>query len=259
MKVKDVIGMYFSPTGTTRKIIEEMSQNIKYDAKKVDILKDGELNYILDSNDLLIIGVPVFGGRVPEIIIEKLKYIKGKDTLAIPIVVYGKRAYEDSLLELKNILVSKGFKVIAAATFIGQHSIVNSIATGRPNDSDLNILEEFAKKIVNKIDEIKDISKEVDITVPGNNVYREFKGIPFKPHTTSKCEKCGICAIECPTEAIPKEDPKKTYKDKCISCMHCVHICPQSARKLGVIELMLAKTMLTKECKENKEPELFLS
>ena len=70
--------------------------------------------------------------------------------------------------------------------------------------------------------------------------------------------KCGKCAAECPVGAIPASDPTKTDKDKCITCMRCVAVCPHFARSLNPVMLAAAKAGLKKSCSERKEPELFL-
>lgn len=61
---------------------------------------------------------------------------------AIIVVVYGNWDYVDALIELRDIAVKMGFKPIAAAAFIGEHSFSTEdspIAYGRPDISDLNI------------------------------------------------------------------------------------------------------------------------
>lgn len=96
---------------------------------------------------------------------------------------------------------------------------------------------------------------EFDYTDYGN---REIKPIPFKPHATSRCKKCGACVKACPVNAISEDNPKLTDKDKCISCMRCVRVCPDRSRKLRRIELWMAKKILSKQCKTEKQPEIFI-
>ena len=59
-------------------------------------------------------------------------------------------------------------------------------------------------------------------------------------------------------QAIPKEDPKKADEKTCISCMRCIAVCPQGARKVNPVMLSAASLMLKKVCSERKECELFL-
>lgn len=54
-----------------------------------------------------------------------------------------------------------------------------------------------------------------------------------------RCNKDGICAAECPTKVLgfPKKGeipvPIKNPEDLCISCGHCVAVCPTSAIRLS--------------------------
>lgn len=78
------------------------------------------------------------------------------------------------------------------------------------------------------------------------------------PKATKDCTNCGICAAECPVQAIDKKDPKKVDEKACISCMRCIAVCPQGARKNNPVMLSAASLMLKKVCSERKEYELFL-
>jgi hypothetical protein len=92
--------------------------------------------------------VPVYGGRVPEVALERLRALKGNGGPAIAVVVYGNRAYEDALLELHTELTANGYKVIAAAAFIAEHSIVRSIS-GK-NDSKATKLRKAFNWVIGK-------------------------------------------------------------------------------------------------------------
>ena len=52
------------------------------------------------NNVLSIIGVPVYGGRVPVEAISRLQRLKANNTPAVIVVVYGNRDYNDAILEL---------------------------------------------------------------------------------------------------------------------------------------------------------------
>lgn len=82
-------------------------------------------------DEILLAAVPVFGGRVPAAALERLSALKGSGQSAVAVAVYGNRAFDDALPELKDALEANGFHVAAAGAFAVEHSIARPIATGR--------------------------------------------------------------------------------------------------------------------------------
>ncbi len=266
MNINTVKLICFSPTETSRKTIQSIAKGMNVDKiELIDLTMLGNENLKVDfsDTDFAIFGAPVFGGRVSAQAAERLTIIKGNNTLAATIVVYGNREYEDALLELKNIAVDSGFLPVAAGAFIGEHSFSIKdfpIAQGRPNKEDIREAEKFGKKILDKIQLISNISDLKSIDVPGNSPYKEgVTALTTAPTTDNDaCGMCEICATVCPTGAISFEDELLTDKDKCIWCCACVKICPKDARKLLAPPLLEKTKWLHKHCKVPKKAEMFI-
>lgn len=251
--------IYFSPTGSTRKIVREIAKAANLNCQETDLTTPdaSAVPCQYTNDDFLILGFPVYSGRVPETLRERLESFRGNNTPLAFVATYGNRDYDDALLEIAMLLTQKGFKVVAGAAFVTQHSIVPTIAAGRPDEEDMNAIREFGRRLVDRVREITDLSALPELQLKGNYPFREYKGIPFKPHTTKACIECGLCAAKCPTGAIPADTPSITHKDKCISCMRCINICPNQARRLRGYERFLAKMAIASKCKERKMPEYF--
>lgn len=260
MKTGKINLIYFSPTGSTKRILQYIGKNTGARIAEYDYTdycsRDMKLQFT--EKETVVFGIPVYSGRVPESAARRLMNVTGKDTPAVLVVTYGNREYDDALIELKDIVEQRGFKTVAAAAFVTEHSIVKTIAKGRPDSYDFIAIADFTSKVLTKLESIKSISKTGELTVKGNSPYREIKPIPFKPHATSGCKKCGVCVKVCPVHAIPEENPKLTDKERCISCMRCVSSCPAQGRRLRSIELWLAKRILSKQCRTEKQPEFFI-
>ena len=231
-----IYAIYFSPTGGTEKIVTFIAEQFG-EYQSIDLCeKTSDLTNDFSEEDLCIIGVPSFGGRVPAIALERIKALSGNNATA---------------------LIEKDFTCQAAIAAVAEHSIMHQFATGRPDQNDLTELASFAQKIKEKTNN----TLKTDfppVHVPGNRPYREYGTIPLIPGASHICGSCGLCAAKCPSGAIPSDNPKQTDKDKCISCMRCISVCPTHSRKLNPLMLAAASQKLKKACSGRKENELFL-
>ena len=145
---------------------------------------------------------------------------------------------------------------VAAIAAIAEHSIMRQYAAGRPDLADEKEIQQLAETIWTKIRDGEALS---EVKVPGNENYREYHGVPLKPKAGGTCNQCGACAAQCPVGAIDSKNPKNTDKDKCISCMRCISVCPKHARKLNELMLMVASRKMAKAFAGRKGNELFMN
>lgn len=218
--------IFFSPTGGTEKVADILVNCLKGEYKEIDLCKDIE-QITLNKEDVCLVSVPSYGGRVPGIALERLKKISGGGSRAILNCVYGNRAWDDTLTELQDELENIGFTCIAAVAAVAEHSIFRQFAAGRPDKEDETELIGFAAQIQTKLDSGETAMPEL---TGSHGTYIEYNGAPFKPEGNEKCTGCGLCADECPVGAIDKAAPAENNKEKCISCMRCISICPKHAR-----------------------------
>lgn len=267
----NIYAMYFSPTGTAEKTVKGIADNlkIKYDnteIKYVDFTKP-EIRHIQQSftiDDLVIFGVPVIAGRVPNVLLKYLNTIKGNNALVVAIVVYGNRNYDDALIELKDILETNDFKVIACGAFIGEHSFSKTLAKDRPDDEDMAAIINFSKQIYDKITK----GNFNTITVKGSKPYRDYykpkdkNGNPVDirkvvPKTNENCIDCKICAVVCPMGSIDFDDVT-ILNGICIKCCACIKKCPTQAKYFDDINYLNHKYELEEEFKSRRDPEIFI-
>lgn len=252
----NIYEIVFSPTGGTKKVADFLAMKSGQEITGID-LTDSRKDFhkiSLTDEDIAIIAIPSYSGRVPATAAERISMIHGNGAKAILVCVYGNRAYEDTLAELQDLSQNAGFSVVAAVAAIAEHSIAHKYAKGRPDEDDCRLLEEFAGKIAEKLKK-NDFSTP---TIPGNRPYRKASGTGIVPKVTKACTRCGLCSSRCPVNAIDKSNPAEVDKNKCISCMRCVSVCPHNARKVNRVLLATIDMMLKKVCSDRKECELFL-
>ena len=250
-----LVQIVFSPTGGTGKVADIIAGEWEGPVTRVDLsdTKTDCSKIKLEQGDAALIAVPSYGGRVPEFAAKRLMKINGNQARCVIVCVYGNRAYEDTLVELRDIVEKCGFRTIAAISAVAEHSIIHQYAAGRPDEKDAEVLRGFAKKIYRKL--MDDESSEFEI--PGNRPYRKAGGAGLVPKATKECVSCGVCAENCPAQAISRDSLKTADSKKCISCMRCVVRCPQSARKANGALVSVAAMAIKKACSERKEAELF--
>jgi len=270
---KMVNAMYFSATDTTKKVVSGIAMKISENIGKlvsiniIDFTLPGVRVKPLSfsEEDVVIIGVPVYAGRVPNVLLKYLNSITGNDALAIPVVVYGNRNYDDALIELKDILEFNGFRVIAGGAFIGEHSFSTTLAKNRPNEKDMAKVNDFANKIFTKIITQEEIEA---VVVNGNQPYRKHympknkDGSPVDirkvvPRTNSNCIDCKLCVNVCPMGSIDAEDVSK-LNGICIKCGACIKKCPAQAKYYDDKDYLRHKQELEIEFSSRREPELFI-
>ena len=258
--------IYFSPTKTTQKILEGIARGTKVGTiEHLDLTPpDSKIPDIVGMQDeLVLIGVPVYAGRVPLEAVARLQRLRADRIPAVIIVVYGNREFEDALLELKDLARESGFVPIAGGAFIGEHSFANNttpIANGRPDAEDLIKAKEFGLNIQMKMRDIDSIDRLSQLEVPGNNPYKKRKKwAEISPSTRSDpCTLCKTCASVCPVAAITVAETVETDKLACILCCACVKNCPTGARVVEEPELLQMAERLSTNCQTRKEPEIFM-
>jgi ferredoxin/flavodoxin len=274
MTVKKVWAVYFSATGTTKKVVETIAVTIAgalgaecgvRDFTPPDARADA-LSFSPD--ELVIFGTPVYAGRVPNVLLKYLAGLEGSGATAVPVVLFGNRHYDDALIELRDILERGGLHTIAAAAFVGEHAFSYELAKGRPDEADLDFARDFAGEVVRKIERTADTECtpiQVDGTPePYRGYYqpRDRMGNPVdirkvKPLTKDSCTNCGICARVCPMGSISFDNVRE-LTGICIKCGACVKKCPVQAKVFEDEGFLYHKRELEAGLTRRAEPASFV-
>ncbi|EOS39018.1 hypothetical protein C808_02335 [Lachnospiraceae bacterium M18-1] len=244
----------FSPTGGTEKVAKAVTRSWPQ-VEMID-LSVSSTNYTdisLERNSLVLIAMPSFGGVAPQLALNRLAMVRGNESKCVIVAVYGNRAYEDTLAQMEDYAEKAGVQVIAAISAVAEHSIIHKYAAGRPNFENCEELKKFGNQILEKA--VSDRCSKPYI--PGNRPYKKA-GTGMIPKADSSCTFCGLCAQKCPAEAISKDNLKMSDKNKCISCMRCVSICPTYARKVSGFMTLVASAAIKKACSVEKTNELYI-
>ncbi len=265
-----VCGAYFSATGTTRKLVrfltEQIAASLSLPTAWFDFTLPASRAHPLEftPSDLVIFGTPVYAGRVPNVLLPYLRTISGHNACAVPVVLYGNRNFDDALIELRELLVAGALLPIAAGAFIGEHSFSTTLAAGRPDAADFEIAAQFAAGVCALRKQPRP-STPVAVTghLPLRPYYqpRDRQGNPVdirkvKPLVKDNCTHCSSCAALCPMGSIEPEDVK-AYRGICIKCGACIKSCPVGARYYADAGYLYHRRELELGLTRRAEPVLF--
>lgn len=243
-----IYGIYFSCTNNSKKVVEAMAKTLDSQAIIYDVTTKALNVDTFTQDDFVIIGAPVYGGKIPAICRKRFLAFKGNQTPCVLVATYGNRHYDDALVEMQDLFENNGFIVYGACSMVGRHTY-GEIQVNRPNQIDLNEAIEFAK-------EIKIRNTKIQSKIPGNLTDKPnlAKG-NFHPLTSDNCIGCMICVNQCPVQAISEDC--STISDACISCFRCIRNCPVQAKNMNDEKYLSFAAMFTEKLKERKENEFF--
>lgn len=135
-KTETIHQITFSPTGGTRRVSELLCKAMEAESNITELCtKQENLSYPqVSADDLVIISMPVYAGRVPALAVERLKGIKANGAKCVIVAVYGNRAYEDALVEMQDVCTEMDFRVIAAV-----QPLQNTVFAGCTAPADLTL------------------------------------------------------------------------------------------------------------------------
>lgn len=274
MKILSVKAVFYSATGNTEKVVTgiavQTAARLGVPWKKINytLPEERKAHWDFAPTDLVIFGTPVYAGRVPN---KMLPYVQngfsGNGALAVPVVTFGNRNFDNALIELRNELENNGFHTIAGAAFAASHVFSEKIAAGRPDAKDMEVLRQFSTAVADKIDQLEQVPS-APVAVRGKEPvgpYYTPLGIDGQPAVFLKakpkvkaesCNGCGICCTVCPMGSI-KYGSLPEFQGICIKCQACVKQCPQGALYFDDPAFLSHVAMLEKHFSRRRKPEVF--
>lgn len=274
MKISCVKAVYYSATGSTERVVLGIAERIaealgvpmeRYDFSLPE--NRGEIK-TYGADQLVVFGTPVYAGRIPNKMLPVVQNnFQGEDALAIPVVTFGNRNFDNGLIELRNELENHGFHTIAGAGVACEHVFSGKLAAGRPDEADWEKLSAFAREVANKITGLTEIPAPVEVRgddpvgpyyTPLGTDGKPAVFLKAKPKTKEElCDHCGICAKVCPMGSISAENPLEVT-GICIKCQACIKKCPTQAKYFDDPAFLSHVAMLEQNYTRRAELEIFL-
>jgi ferredoxin/flavodoxin len=279
MKFAVVVTM--SPSGTTHHVGEVIAAALKnrgVDVVSLDLAKqsslDGDLaERLSDDRSCLFIGSPVYFSRAIPPVLEFLASLpQASGGHAVPFVTWGGASSGIALHDLGVALQERGYKVIGAGKVLAEHSMMwrfsNPLGENHPDETDDRLVTDLVDRVVDKFSAVPPVPAlplEMLAYQP-QQMFEEMSKIVFATAKTNmpakqvdeqQCTQCGLCAEECPVQAITLT-PYPEFADNCICCFKCVRICPEEAftNDLSMLDSRIRERARTID--EHPKTEMFM-
>ncbi|MBR0095066.1 MAG: 4Fe-4S binding protein [Synergistaceae bacterium] len=272
-KIEKLHLAYFSPSGSTEKIVKTVASAIEgLPVETHDLLTSAsrKKEYNFGRDELVIFGC-MTAGKLFTLSDEIFACLHGDGTPFIGIATFGNTYYGIALKEARERATNSGFSVVALGAFVARHSIDPTFGADRPDAKDNELMKDFGRRAYEKV-----LSGDLTLhTQPktgwsalemGNKVVAYREEHPDEPYAlppsykskeiSNACIKCGRCVRSCPVDAIDINN--KTFDlDRCIGCWGCINRCPMHAIKSTSKEMADIMKMISDMPETRLEPEIF--
>lgn len=267
---------YFSPTGGTLQVAKHLAESMsrilcaEVEYHSYTLPKEREVMPVFDADDIIIWATPVYAGRIPNKTLDYVRNaIHADGNLSVALVTFGNRAYDNALAELVGLMEDGGMQTVGAAAMVTRHVFSDTLGASRPNKDDIFALENFAAKVVEKIQSFSN-DKVPAIKVSGEShpdkYYTPLKStnapasfLKAKPSCDSeRCIRCGKCLNICPMGSISNVGGVPVFDGICIKCQACRLKCPAQVIAFTDPDYHSHIAMLEQNFSSPKQAEFFI-
>ncbi len=228
--------IYFSATGNNKYLAQRISEDT--DERCISIIecmKEKIFELDVPENESLGIIVPTYFLKLPSLVDEffsKVTININEDTYVYSIASYGTTTgyalgYINEYLNDMKIKLDAEFEVAMPDTW----TVVFDYSDKDKVDIEMEYVEKQLDFIIPLIKDKTEIPINPRLNFKKDKSgYEEVYNLESKTehlHVLDNCISCGICAEDCPINAIELIDGKPVWiVDNCLICLRCLHRCP---------------------------------
>ena len=232
---------YFSGTGNSRYVAEKIAnatQERLVNMTRSEMGKNAE--YILQDGENLGFVFPIYWWGMPALVedfIQEMRIRVNEGSYVYGVSTYGLEPH-NGLMDLEKQLFRKNIHMQAVyeVKMVDNYVVGYEIAGQEKQEKICKSAEIKIEQIVSDILDQKH-TKITDVlgTIVKPIVHSCYKMTDHRKkfYATEECTGCGLCAENCPCQAIVMENDRAVWKENCSFCLKCIHSCPARALQHG--------------------------
>lgn len=241
---ENVLIVYFSGTGGTKKIVKEFGKNLEennyavnyhpLDLSVCDTLQVDK--QLLDKCKYLFVLYPVYSFDAPRPVYEWIESLPQLDKT--PTAVISVSGGGDMFVNKKcreyciRALEQKGAKVFYENMMV----MPSNFAIKANNNLNLWLIKSIVPKVSQIVEEVL-AEKKNRCNIPlkegsksfGQSDHDYIKKFGLSLSANDSCTSCSWCANNCPHNNIEMVNGKPHFNDNCVMCMRCIYGCTKAA------------------------------
>ena len=256
----NMVIFYFSGTGNTwwtsielKKELENLGNTVEmYSLENPTLKEEGFISQIIEKNDHIFIGFPVYGSALPKNMRDFVRDLpEVSDNTKFGVLCTQGGFSGDANWYFKKEIETKGYKFLQSfqINFTTNFNVAMfPFSLSKPAEG--KKLEKKKRKVSKKIKRMAEKIANNERYIEGRRFYQMLLGriqrcmflrgeekIPkgFK-FFKDRCTKCKLCVKTCPTNNLILDESKDLElirKDNCILCFRCYNFCPSLAINFG--------------------------
>ncbi|MBN1958184.1 MAG: EFR1 family ferrodoxin [Desulfuromonadales bacterium] len=269
--------LYFSPAGTTARIAGWIDRDLRERGRRSELINlatcdSAGLQAFDWSNCCLWLGSPVYCDHAIPLVEHQLSQLPVVvQGFSVPFVTWGGVTSGLALPELATRLKKQGFKPLAAAKFLAEHSSTWKVSEpfyrGYPGRRERSLVQQLVNRVCERLDcesngelnleKLNYLPKRMREASAGKTLALVKSAMPPLVADSNRCTACGFCVQHCPVQCITL-DPYPVIGSTCIRCMQCVRHCPEEAFSFSAETVYERIMVMAEESDEKKESQIYI-
>jgi flavodoxin/NAD-dependent dihydropyrimidine dehydrogenase PreA subunit len=233
--------MYFSASGNTEKVAQQIASELKKQKLEAILVRmsPSEKGYqeAISKADIIFLGTPTYMWHTPAIMNDFLKNIHSFENKPVGLfATFGAVTVGSNLSNMARKVHRKNGRITGALQLEGEHSMMfrseNPLAQHKPAEDTHQYISDYVARCIERSQQNKTLRH-----IPGIMKYAAAfappvivgKFMPSLKFNSTACTLCEKCIEACPMDNIALSKKTIQHGSSCISCYNCVRVCPVQA------------------------------